>query len=118
MMSRLNMINFTVAELREKGIKQTTSSVIEKLDKCDIIYVSFDVDSLDPSTASFGTGTPVANGLKPDEASYLLRKLGNHPKTICIEFVEINPCLDDKRNKMAEVAFDLLKEAVEGIENN
>jgi len=118
MMSRLNMINFTVDEIREKGIEKTTSCVFEKLDKCDIIYVSFDVDSLDPGTASFGTGTPVANGLNSDEASYLLRKLGEHPKTVCIEFVEINPCLDDKKNKMAEVAFDLLKKTVAGIEDN
>lgn len=118
MMSRLNMINYTVDELREKGIEKIVSCVIEKLDKCDIIYVSFDVDSLDPNITSFGTGTSVKKGLKPDEASYMLYEFAKHPKTVCIEFVEINPCLDDKKNKMAEVAFDLLKNTVVGIEDN
>ena len=28
-------------------------------------------------------------------------------KVACLEFVEINPCLDEKKNKMAEVAFDM-----------
>ena len=118
MMSRLNMINYTVDEIRAKGSEKIVSCVFEKLDKCDIIYVSFDVDSMDPSITSFGTGTSVENGLKPNEASYLLHEFGKNPKTVCIEFVEINPCLDEKKNKMAEVAFDLLKSTVDGIENN
>jgi hypothetical protein len=28
----------------------------------------------------------------------------------------VNPCLDDKKNKMAEVAFDLIKSMVEVLE--
>ena len=40
---------------------------LEMLDHCDMIYVSFDVDSLD-SRISTGTGTPVPNGLTVEEA--------------------------------------------------
>jgi arginase len=32
-----------------------------------------------------------------------------------MEFVEVNPCLDDKTNTMAEVAFDLVETVVKTI---
>jgi hypothetical protein len=31
--------------------------------------------------------------------------------------VEVNPCLDEKQNKMAEVTFDIIEELVATIEN-
>ena len=34
------------------------------------------------------------------------------PKTVCMEFVEVNPCLDEKLNRMAEVAFELIESVV------
>ena len=37
------------------------------------------------------------------------------PKTIALELVEVNPCLDDK-NKMAEVALDILEHIVDVLE--
>ena len=79
--------------------------------------MSFDVDSMDPKLVSHGTGTPVDKGLSPEESSQILRHFANHPKVRCIEFVEVNPCLDEKTNKMAEVAYDLMKEVVETVEN-
>ena len=30
-------------------------------------------------------------------------------KVVCIEFVEVNPLLDTKGNKMAETAFEILE---------
>jgi arginase len=87
------------------------------LKDCDILYVSFDVDSMDPSLTSLGTGTPVKNGLTPDQAKEILVGLCQDPRVICTEFVEINPCLDDKMNKMAEVAFGLLESVASTIAN-
>ena len=74
-----------------------------------MIYVSFDVDSMDPELTSHGTGTPVPNGLMPEEAKYFLTEFAKLDKVICMEFVEVNPCLDEKSNRMAEVTFDLLE---------
>jgi arginase len=41
-----------------------------------------------------------------------LKHFLNLDKTACIEFVEINPLLDNKGNKMAETAFGILKRLV------
>jgi arginase len=44
--------------------------------------------------------------------------LAKDTRTTCIELVEVNPCLDDKVNKMAEVAFELIQSIAQTIEKN
>ncbi|MGV6861102.1 MAG: arginase [Putridiphycobacter sp.] len=113
--ARNNIKNFGVDEIRAKGIETTVNEIKSKLKDCDVIYVSFDVDSMDCILISKGTGTPVENGLTGEEAKYFLTEFAKWDKTRCIEFVEINPCLDDKINKMAETAYDILKATVANI---
>jgi len=100
--------NFTVDAVREQGVANILTAIYRQLNDCDVIYVSFDVDSMDPSETSVGTGTPVEHGLTILEANQLLQGLCKHPKLVALEFVEVNPTLDDKKNKMAEVTLDLL----------
>jgi len=104
-----NITNHPVESVRKEGAKAIVEHVLGQLDGCDLIYVSFDVDSMDPEITSFGTGTPVGNGIFPEEAEEILTLLALNPKTVCIEFVEVNPCLDNKVNAMAETAFSLLE---------
>lgn len=104
-----NITNHTVEALRREGSQEIVNQVLNQLEACDLIYVSFDVDSMDPEVTSFGTGTPVGNGIFPEEAEEILTLLAENPKTACIEFVEVNPCLDNKLNTMAETAFSLLE---------
>lgn len=108
-MESLNIKNFPISEVRQKGVPAIMEEISIKLNACDIIYVSFDVDSMDPDLTSYGTGTPVKNGLSPKEAKEILTSMAQNPKTVCIEIVEVNPCLDDKKNTMAEVALDLIE---------
>ena len=82
----------------------------------DIIYVSFDVDSMDCDVVSRGTGTPVPNGLMPNDAKEIMTTLLADEKVVCFEVVEVNPCLDNKVNLMAETAFDILKASTEIVE--
>lgn len=116
LMERTGMKNISVAEVRNNGLESIFKRLEEKYADCDEIYISFDVDSMDPAFVSHGTGTPVPNGLSPDEASQILRYFAAHPKVKCIEFVEVNPCLDEKINKMAEVAYDLMLDVVDEFE--
>lgn len=115
LMDRLQIKNFTVEEVRRSGVSAILDAVDQKLSNCDVIYVSFDVDSMDPVETSYGTGTPVENGLFVQEARELLVGFAKHPKLICMEFVEVNPCLDEKRNKMAEVTFELFEDVVKTL---
>ncbi len=112
---RLNIKNYTVDEVNMQGTAQIIEKVLKRLEACDIIYVSFDVDSMDPKATSYGTGTPVKNGLMPKQAREILNGLGASPKTVCMEIVEVNPCLDEKMNRMAEVTFELIESLVNTI---
>jgi arginase len=116
LMRRKSLENIAVDEVRESGLDQVFENLEEKYKNCDEIYVSFDVDSMDPDVVSYGTGTPVKHGLNIEEASAILRYFAAHPKVKCIEFVEVNPCLDNRINRMAEVAFDLIKTVIEQFE--
>jgi|SRR6478672_6005448 len=110
--ARLNIKKISVGEVRSGGVGQTVKDILDYLSGCDVIYISFDVDSMDPDLTSRGTGTPVENGLTPAEAKEMLIALAKNPKTVCLEIVEVNPCLDDKINTMAEVTLDLLEAVV------
>ncbi len=112
LMERLNIKNYTVAEVNSEGTEAVANSVLHRLKDCDMIYISFDVDSMDPKATSYGTGTPVKNGLMPKQARELLTHLTLSSKTVCVEFVEVNPCLDEKLNRMGEVAFELIESLV------
>jgi arginase len=118
LIERLNIKNFTVAEVRNEGTDSIAERILEKLENCDLIYISFDVDSMDPELTSYGTGTPVADGLTPDEAKNLMLRLLDSPKIACLEVVEINPCLDNKINTMAETTFEIVKPIIQKIQSN
>jgi|TARA_B110001469_G_C9622793_1_gene310590 arginase len=108
--------NFTVAETREKGIDKACSEALELLSDCDIIYISFDVDSMDCDLVSMGTGTPVPNGYTPTEANSIIQGLIKSEKLVCFEMVEINPTLDNKQNLMADTAFEILVNTTNTLE--
>ncbi|MFT6166180.1 MAG: arginase [Vicingaceae bacterium] len=108
--------NFTVAETREKGIAAACEEAFEILKNCDIIYISFDVDSMDCDLVSMGTGTPVSNGYSPQEVNSIIQNLIQSEKLVCFEMVEINPTLDNKKNLMAETAFDILVNTTNTLE--
>jgi len=76
----------------------------------DGIYLSFDVDSLDPRHAP-GVGTPVAGGLTYREALLACELLAETGKLIGLDMVEVNPILDTQ-NQTAELAVTLILSAL------
>lgn len=116
-MKSFGIKSIEVDEVRKKGPSEIIKMITDQLKDCDLIYVSFDVDSMDPNLTSHGTGTPVPNGITPAEAKDLLVQLAENPKTVCIEVVEVNPCLDEKKNTMAEVTLELVEAVVDTLKN-
>jgi arginase len=114
---RLGMKWITVDEVRKNGVQAAVNAINEQLKNCDLIYLTFDVDSMDPILTSHGTGTPVPNGLTPQEAKELMIQISSNPKTACVEIVEVNPCLDEKVNTMAEVTLDIVEAVTATIKN-
>jgi arginase len=111
LMEKHGVRNITTRELRQIGVEEVVEIVNDRLKDCSKIYISFDVDSLDPKI-SVGTGTPVPQGLRFKEARELLQSLCRDERVCCLEFVEINPTLDTE-NAMAETAFKLLEAATD-----
>jgi arginase len=103
-----NIKFFKVEELRFKGLENCVQEAIQLLSNCDLIYISFDVDSMDCDRISYGTGTPVPAGFNPEEVIQIIQLFQATGKVKCIELTEINPLLDNKGNKMAETAFEVL----------
>ncbi len=115
LMAEYGIRNYTVAELRERKWSTIAQEFQMWIDELDILYISFDVDSMDPDLTSYGTGTPVKGGITPEEANDILTFFSKQEKLCCVEFVEVNPCLDDKKNAMAEITFELVKTVVNTI---
>lgn len=115
--ARHGIRNFAVKEVREKGSTQIVEEVLQYLSGCDMIYISFDVDSMDCELVSRGTGTPVPNGLSEEEATDIVCGLVANPKVCCLEVTEVNPTLDNKGNTMAETAFRVLDRATNIVKN-
>ena len=115
LMERNNIKNFDIDEIRAKGAEKVASETLERLGNCDLIYISFDVDSMDASI-SRGTGTPVENGLSVKEAKEINELLVKSLKVCAWEIVEVNPTLDDKINTMAENAFAILQNTTDTLE--
>ncbi|MBI5216292.1 MAG: agmatinase [Ignavibacteriae bacterium] len=79
-------------EIREgkytKVLKTWDEYVLEHL--TDHVYVTFDVDGLDPSIMP-STGTPEPNGLFWWETMQLLRKIGKRKTVVACDVVELAP---------------------------
>jgi agmatinase len=87
---------------KTKAIKQ-----INKIPKDSQIYLSIDIDAIDPKIAP-GTGYPEKNGFnKKDFFEILKQILKLKPKAI--DLVEINPTKDTK-NKTTKLGIEIIKE--------
>jgi len=104
----LGIKNYMVHEVRYRGLEVCVNETLATLAECDMIYISFDVDSMDCDLISYGTGTPVPKGFDQHEIVAIINQLVASKKVASVEFVEVNPLLDFKGNKMAETAFEVL----------
>ena len=93
-------------DIADKGMSTILAETLDYLQDCDYLYVSFDVDSMDPSISS-GTGTPVPNGLNLQDSETVLSTFWKHPKTQVLEITEVNPTLESD-NEMAKAVAGLI----------
>ncbi len=85
---------YLATDILNNGIDYVLDDVIRFLnDDKFLIYVSFDIDSLDASYAP-GTGTPETCGLSPNDLRKLLKALGGLKNVRCLDIVEVSPPLD------------------------
>lgn len=82
-----------------EGIEAVADDCIAKMKKFNKVYVTFDIDALDPAYAA-GTGTPQFGGLTSRMALTLMEKLFTNLNIIGFDVVEIAPPLDPSLTSM------------------
>ena len=82
-----------------EGIDTVAADCISKMKKFSRVYLTFDIDALDPAYAG-GTGTPQFGGLTSRMAMTLIQKLFSGLNIIGFDVVEIAPPLDDSLASM------------------
>ena len=80
---------FTRQDIRQKGVDE----IVEKLPSLGNVYVSIDIDGLDPSIAP-GTGSPTVDGLLYYEVINLLKGITKKSNVVGFDIVEVNPMVD------------------------
>lgn len=81
-------------EVWERGLPAVMEdAVAEALEEADGIYLSLDIDVLDPGFAP-GTGTPEPGGLSPADLLRAVRKLALETPIVAMDVVEVAPAYD------------------------
>ncbi|NUM45350.1 MAG: arginase [Anaerolineales bacterium] len=102
---------FSMHEVDSYGINTVMQQALDIVMRgTEGFYLSFDMDSIDPLYAP-GVGTPVQGGLSYREAHLICEMVAESGKLVGMDFVEVNPILDD-RNKTAELAVELILSAL------
>ncbi len=81
-------------EVWERGIAAVMAdAVAEAMDGCDAIYLSVDIDVLDPGFAP-GTGTPEPGGMSPADLLRAVRQVVLEAPVVAMDVVEVAPAYD------------------------
>lgn len=101
----------SMEQLDRHGLVPVMEKALERITReVDGIYLSFDMDSLDPRHAP-GVGTPVPAGLTQREAHLICEMVAETGKLVGMDMVEVNPILDIQ-NQTAHLAMDLILTAL------
>ena len=104
---KYNLNVITPFDVADKGIQQVANSILDKLG--DNVYVSFDMDCLDPAYAP-GVSVPVPLGLNSTDAIYLLQKIAKKG-IIGMDIMEVCPSFDIK-DRTSHLASRIISEVI------
>lgn len=101
----------SMEQIDRHGMVSVLEKAIERVSQdVDGIYLSFDMDALDPRHAP-GVGTPVPGGLTFREAHLACEVIAETGKLVGMDMVEVNPILDIQ-NQTAIDAVEFIRSAV------
>ena len=84
----------TMQEIWERGFKDVMADAVgEALAKADKLYISVDIDVLDPAFAP-GTGTPEPGGIPSSDLLRMVRQLCHEHDVVGVDVVEVAPAYD------------------------
>ena len=102
---------FTMQDIWERGFRAVMDDAIgQALGMADHLYISIDIDSLDPAHAP-GTGTPEPGGIVSADLLRMVRQLCLDHHVVGIDIVEVAPAYDVSEltvNMAHRLAFECL----------
>jgi len=104
---KYNLKVITPFDIRDRGIKQVTNSVLHGLS--NKVYVSFDMDCVDPAYAP-GVSVPVPMGLNSTDAVYLLKEIAKKG-IVGMDIMEVCPSFDVK-DRTSHLASRIISEVL------
>jgi agmatinase len=104
----------TQVELEERGVEAVVDDAIaEALDGPDRIYLSVDVDVVDPGMAP-GTGTPESGGMLGRELLRAIRRIVGRVDLVGMDVVEVSPPYDHAE-VTSMLALNCVMEAISAL---
>ncbi len=107
---------FTSDDVRRLGADNISEQLIQKYSGYDALYLSFDIDAVDPAYAP-GTGTPEAFGLTSLEVLTIMTELLEKLPVRVMDIVEVSPPLDSNYITVW-LALKYILEVIKKIESN
>ncbi len=105
----------TMHDIQRRGFDAVLSEAIEQaLDGPERLYLSVDVDVLDPAYAP-GTGTPEPGGLTALELLHGVREAALRTQLAALDVVEVSPPYDNAAAITAEVAHRVVLETLSAL---
>ncbi len=113
-MADQRMRSFEMTEVVTRGLDQClTDALAIALDDCDAVFLSVDVDVVDPGLAP-GTGTPEPGGLSSRQLLDAVRRVGMEVPVAGMDVVEVSPPYDHAE-VTAYLANRVVLEALSGM---
>jgi agmatinase len=113
-MAEQGMRSHFMTEIETRGFDAVIEQAIaEALDGPDLVYLSVDIDVLDPAFAP-GTGTPEPGGLSARELLRAVRRICREVPLAALDVVEVSPPYDPA-GITAEVAHRVICEAISAL---
>ncbi len=113
-MQTQGMRSFEMSEVVERGLDKVLDEAMTiALDDCDAVFLSVDVDVVDPGMAP-GTGTPEPGGLSSRQLLDAVRRLAMELPLAGVDVVEVSPPYD-QAEVTAYLANRVVLEALSGV---
>jgi arginase family enzyme len=102
-------------DVRDRGIREVVRRAIAAVGMAGPVYLTVDVDVLDPAFLGGGTGTPDPGGMTSSELLLAVRTVAAELDLVGVDVVEVIPTAVGSADLSALVADRLVREALTGI---
>lgn len=101
------------AEINRDGWAVVRDRILEEI-KGRKVYLSFDVDAIDPTYAA-AVGTQEADGLTSGQVLEILRAVGTQNEIVAADILEYNPLMDDAHQTTGILIERMIRSLLSGI---